>query len=517
MWVRSELTWPRLAVGLLFLAALPALLALAAVNYRSPDLPPGPADYSTVSLHPVPVLDALLQRELERSRRVAGLAAALAAPGLVPPAFPEPVATIALTPRATAYTLDELRTLLPAAFGTADGAVLLLANIEVPAGAQLTVGAATTPQLRMLSSAAGFTTVIARGGSVELQGSEQTPVHVSSWDPDTGSADVNTNDGRSFLLTFGGRMDIVHAEIDHLGFGRGSSSGVAWHGSEPIGGDPGMPATGDVRDSVLHDNWFGAFTFEAAGMVWTRNTFRDNIGYGFDPHDSSNEFVVAGNVAHGNGRHGFIFSRGCNRNVLRNNVAYDNRGHGFMIDDGRSGESADPGRPPQPSNDNILLGNHAYSNDGSGIEVEGGRGTVVDNNRLENNHVGVRVKNDASALVAGNTIQGSGLAGVDVLAGNGDVHIRDNGITGGWAGVSLTSWSGAALTDNRIQGTSTPLVVGGDPQRAGGPLNLIGRVLRWNPVLLLWITILGVPTVLTLRQVVRTGRHARRRNLIRWS
>jgi hypothetical protein len=42
-------------------------------------------------------------------------------------------------------------------------------------------------------------------------------------------------------------------------------------------------------------------------------------------------------------------------------------------------------------------------------------------------------------------------------------------------------------------------------------------VLRWNPVLLLWITILGVPTVLTLRQVVRTGRHARRRNLIHWS
>jgi parallel beta-helix repeat protein len=517
MWVRSELTWQRLAVGLLVLAMLPALLALAAVNYRSPDLPPGPADYNPVPLHPVPVLDALFRRELERSRRVAGLAAALAAPELVPPAFPEPVATIALTPRATAYTLDELRTLLPSAFGTADGAVLLLANIEVPTGAQLTVGAGTTPELRMLSSPAGFTTVISRGGSVELQGSEQTPVHVSSWDPDTRSADVNTNDGRAFLLTFGGRMDIVHAEIDHLGFGTGSSSGVAWNGSGQFGEASGTPATGDVRSSVLHDNWFGAFTFEAVRMVWTRNIFRDNIGYGFDPHDSSNDFIVAGNVAHGNGRHGFIFSRGCDRNVLRNNVAYDNRGHGFMIDDGRSGESVDPGRPPQPSNYNLLLDNHAYANDGSGIEVEGGRGTVIDNNLLENNHVGVRVKNDASAVVAGNTVLGSGLAGVDVLDGTGDVRIRDNGITGGWAGVSLTSWSGAVLTDNRIQGTSTPLVVGGVPQRAGGPVNVMGRVLRWNPVLLLWITILGVPTVLTLRQVVRTGRHARRRGWFRWS
>ena len=63
---------------------------------------------------------------------------------------------------------------------------------------------------------------------------------------------------------------------------------------------------------------------------------RRQLEYGYDPHDFSDNFDVAGNVAYHNGKHGFIFSRGCVHNILRGNVSYDNAGHGFMIDDGRS-------------------------------------------------------------------------------------------------------------------------------------------------------------------------------------
>jgi parallel beta-helix repeat protein len=252
-------------------------------------------------------------------------------------------------------------------------------------------------------------------------------------------------------------------------------------------------------------------------MHWTGNTFRDNEAYGFDPHDSSDDFVVARNVAHGNGRHGFIFSRGCDRNLLRDNVAYDNRGHGFMIDDGRSEDTADAAAARLPSNDNVLVGNHAYANDGSGIEIEGGVGTVVERNRLENNHVGIRVKNDASVLVAHNRVTSSRLAGVDVLAGAGEVRIRGNQITGGWAGVSLSTQNAAVLSGNRIQGGSTPLVVGGQPRREDGALFVIGRLFRWNPLLILWTAILGVPTVLTLRHLVRRAGRMRRRELVHGS
>src|SRR5438128_157941 len=110
MRVRSELSWRRLVVGILALATLPALLAFTA-------------------------------------------------PTLVPPTFPEPVPTVVLPPRATAYDLSEVRNLLPAAFGTSGKAVVLQASIEVPAGAQLIVDSATTPQLRMLSSKTAYTTI----------------------------------------------------------------------------------------------------------------------------------------------------------------------------------------------------------------------------------------------------------------------------------------------------------------------------------------------------------------------
>jgi len=119
-----------LIVGILALVTLPALLAFAAVNYRSPDLPPGPASYNPVPLRKVPVLTALQSRELQRSRRITGLAPTFTAPTLVPPTFPEPVPTVVLPPRATAYDLSEVRNLLPAAFGTSGKAVVLQASIE---------------------------------------------------------------------------------------------------------------------------------------------------------------------------------------------------------------------------------------------------------------------------------------------------------------------------------------------------------------------------------------------------
>jgi parallel beta-helix repeat protein len=515
MRVRSELSWRRLVVGILALVTLPALLAFAAVNYRSPDLPPGPASYNPVPLHRVPVLTALQSRELQRSRRITGLAPTFTAPTLVPPTFPEPVPTIVLPPRATAYDLSEVRNLLPAAFGTSGNAVLLQASIEVPAGAQLIVDSATTPQLRMLSSKTAYTTMIARGGTLTLRGSKEAPLQISTWDPDVQGVDLQPADGRSFLLAWGGRMDITYADIGYLGYGTGTSSGVAWRGGEHPVGQTGTPATGDVRNSVLHNNWFGAYTFEALGMQWTGNTFRDNSGYGFDPHDSSDDFLVAENVATRNGRHGFIFSRGCDRNVLRNNIAYDNRGHGFMIDDGRSEDSETAAARQEASNDNVLQGNRAYDNAGSGIEIEGGRGTVVDGNTLTGNHVGVRVKNDASALITRNTLVNSRLAGVDVLAGSGSVSIRSNRITGGWAGVTLSAENAAVMTGNRIDGPSTPMVIGGQPRRDHDPLSAIGRVFRWNPLLVLWVAILGVPMVLAVRHLFRVAGRVRHRELVR--
>lgn len=505
MRVRSELSGRRLLVGLVLLAALPLVVATVALSYSQPPAPPGAPAYNPLRLTKEPVLKALHARELQRSRRINAKAPGLGAPILVPATFPVPLPTLLVAPRAEPWTLAELRERQPAAFADVGDALLVRANVEVPEGARLIVDSATTPDVRLLSQPSGFAAVIAKGGVLELNGTPDEPVRVTSWDAVAGERDTVTDDGRAFLLAWGGRMDMSHADVGHLGFGTGTTSGAAWRGGRDEPADPGEPAVGRVVDSRLHHNWFGAYTFEAEGMLFRDSTFAHNAAYGFDPHDLSNDFLVVGNVAHGNGRHGFIFSRGCDRNVLRDNVSYDNRGHGFMIDDGRSEDSPVGEAARLPSDDNVLVGNHAYDNDGSGIEIEGGTGTVVEGNLLERNHVGVRVKNDASVRVADNRVVDSRLAGIDVMEDAGQVRVVGNEVQGGWAGLSLASADSAALEDNELRGSSTALVVGGEAQRETGLATSLKQLFRWNPLLVLWTAILGLPLLVAVRGVVRAA------------
>ena len=287
------------------------------------------------------------------------VARTLTAPQLLTPASTgtaqlSTLPTLALAPRHTPYTLAELHALVPAAFSdvpVAPGALLLKAHLEVPVGAALVIDT-QTPDVRLPSSPSAFAAIISRG-TTTVAGTAQTPVRISTWDPQQQAPDGVSTDGRSFVLQIGGRMDVDHGRFEYLGFGTGTSSGVAWRGDAPeVAGttpDTGwIKAQGTVTNSLFAHNHFGAYTHQAQGMRWSGNTFSDNVEYGFDPHDFSNDFVVESNTAHHNGKHGFIFSRGCDGNVLRGNTAYANAGHGFMIDDGRSVDERDGRGPDRP-------------------------------------------------------------------------------------------------------------------------------------------------------------------------
>ena len=517
MRVTAELSGRRLAVALLLVALLPALLAVAAVRYQRPELPPGPAAYSPMPLTKSPLLAALQTRELQRSRRLSDRVPR--APALVAPTFPEPLPTIVLAPREAPYRLGELRRLLPSAFGQVGSATLLRTSLEVPTGTRLLIDVVDTPDVRLASSATGFATIISRGGEVDIVGTADQPVRITSWDESQQSYDIDPADGRSFLLTFGGRMDISRADIGHLGFGTGTSSGVAWRGGPQSEQETeGAPASGNVTSTVLHDNWFGASTSQALGMRWTANTFANNKAYGFDPHDLSNNFLVQDNVANGNGRHGFRFARGASGNMVRSNEAYDNRGHGFVIDDGSSegaGDADDVASSRFASNDNQILSNSAHDNDGSGVQIEGGRGNVVRDNVLERNNVGVRIDEGASASVAENIIVDSRLFGVDVLEGAGEVSISGNRVSGGWASISLGEAGGARLAGNVLEDASTPLVVAGQTVRDDTLTLIVARFFKWNPLLILWTAILGVPAVFGATRLVSYVLRRRRGSRVR--
>lgn len=517
MRVSAELKGRRLLLALLLLALLPALLAVSAFASQRPEGTPGPPSYDPLPLARTPVLAALQVRELQRSRRISRAAAVRGGSFLAPPVFPETLPTLVLGAREAAYTLPELRAGFPSAFGEVDGGLLLRASLQVPAGAHLVVDAAQTPDVRLTSSPAGFATLVATRGRLSLQGAAE-PLRVSSWDPERAAVDTELGDGRAFVLALGGRLDVDRADVGHLGFGTGTSSGMAWRGEPEAPGVPGAKAVGDVTGSTLHHNWFGAYAFEAQGMRWADNVFADNAAYGFDPHDLSNDFVVERNVARGNGRHGFIFSRGCDRNVLQDNLAVDNRGHGFMIDDGRSEDSEVSGTARAlASNDNQLLRNRALDNDGSGIELEGGVGLVVQDNEVRRNHVGIRVKNAAAGVLRDNRAIDNRLAGIDVLTGAGDLLVQDNVLRGGWAGVTLADPAGTRLVGNDIAETSTPLAVAGVSQREDTLATRISRFYKWNPVLVLWTAILGVPVLMGLFRAGAWVRAQQRQRRRRWS
>jgi parallel beta-helix repeat protein len=497
--VPAELSGRRLAVALILLGLLPTLLAVAAYDYQAPDPTPGPAEYNPLSLPVTPLLTALQAREFQRSRRLSRESPALTRPMLTGPTFPDVVPSIVLAPRERPYRLEELRRELPSAFGEVGDALLLRANVEVPRGTHLVIASAETPDVRLMSSPTGFAAIISRGGEIDITGTRRSPVRIASWDERSRSHDTDPTNGRSFILSFG-RLDITHADLGFLGFGTGSSSGVAWRGQADV--LSGTPAWGNVTYTTMHHNWFGAYTFEAQDMRWEHNVFAHNDAYGFDPHDFSNGFIVEDNVAYANGRHGFIFSRGCAGNILRNNVAFGNRGHGFMIDDGRSEDSDYAEARRLPSNDNQLVGNGAYDNDGSGIEIEGGEGNIVRGNVLERNHVGVRIKDRASVTVVGNKITESRLFGVDVLTGAGEVAIEDNDVSGGWGGISLGTANRAVLSDNVVEDTSTPLSVAGRSVRALPVATAISKFYKWNPLLILWTSILGVPLLVGILRML---------------
>ena len=516
------LTWRRFLTALGLVLTLPLIIAVLALTYRPPE--PAPVE-SAPDLEPLSsVLYPLTQAHLERSRLVFRMVKDLTAPTLIAAADvagapPGGLPTLVLVPREQPYTLQEVRALVPDAFrdlpgqGVADAALLLTANLQVPAGASLVIDA-QTPDLRMMSTAAGFASLISRG-NLRVEGDREHPVRVSSWDPDRGAPDRDLADGRSFVLQSGGRLDARYGVFENLGFNLGVSSGVAWNSSPDVDPAQRVRARGDVTSSVFRSNYFGAYTREAEGMAWVGNTFADNAEYGFDPHDFSNNFLVTDNVAYGNGKHGFIFSHGCSGNILLGNYSHDNAGHGFMIDDGRSTSTEAEPQRILGSDNNLLVANFAYGNGGSGIEIEGGSGNVVTENRLAGNYVGVRGKNDASVSLRDNTILDNRRYGIDVVHSSSVVTITANRISGGWGGVNLAAVDHAVLAANTIEEVSAPLVVDGVAIRQPSRFDQVALFVRWHPMTVLWTLLLGVPIVVVgtrlARAAVRHGRSGIRR------
>ena len=284
--------------------------------------------------------------------------------------------TIEVNGRGKIVTLSDIRALLGNEYikEVSTKEWYLSANLHIGTGVSLKLNKNEVEWLKLESNKDGFVWLRTFDGRISIDG-----VKVTSWDKYLKSVDKKYTDGRSYILAkHDARMDVTNAELAYLGYfppptSVGGSFGVSWKIMNDSFGQ--YLVTGEVRNSKFHHNYYGSYTFGATGMVWQGNEFYENVQYGLDPHDYSNNFLVENNKAYNNGNHGIIFSIRCFNNLLRNNLSYNNKGHGIM----HHGDS----------NNNIVENNTVYGNT-DGIALYNSSQNVIKNNKIYNNQRGLR-------------------------------------------------------------------------------------------------------------------------------
>jgi hypothetical protein len=522
----------------LLVAAIALICCPAGAQAVQPTPPPSPTGYATPTALPTFDGSALQGTDLQRQllgrdkaqisdvlRIVDDRSFAFLAP---PTSTPGSTSTLVLAGRPEPYDLATLVPQFPEALELqTDGTLLVTLPILVGRGATLTVNSSTTPALHLLSGPDGYAHISAIEATVNFTGDPTRPLKITSHDRTTGAPDTDLSDGRAYIGAAASRMDFDHTQVSWLGFLTGLSSGVAWFARD------GTSATGSARDSTFSSNFFGAYTSGADGLIVSRSQFNDNMVYGFDPHTLTVNTVVENSVAAGNGRHGFIFSSDCHDNVIRDSQAYLNGGAGFVIDDGRDDGDAEL----LPSNRNILERVISRENADTGIVIEGGSGNVVTQAQVDNNPVGIWVKNGASgtgvsattitnaqqaalrlnpdttstsltnATIAASavgvaidgaqdtslsdvTIANASLAGITLMGGADDVDLTAVAIVG--AGESTVTSSDPSLTADSLPGLDTTEWASSEPEANR----------RWDSHSMIkmapWLLILGLPALLWL-------------------
>lgn len=211
------------------------------------------------------------------------------------------------------------------------------------------------------------------------------------------------NQFRPFLLSWGGTETyIVGSKVHHLGYAKSKSYGISISQYSPSlkkRMNRSHP-TGWLIDSEFADNWYGFYCYEADDVVIARNTYRDNIVYGIDPHDYSRRLIIAENEAYGTKqKHGIIVSREVNDSWIFRNRAYRNGLSGIVLD--------------RSSVRNVVAENTAFGNGSDGYTIyESPDNLLWNNHAVGNTRHGFRVRNSMRVKLYGNRSIGNGSSGV---------------------------------------------------------------------------------------------------------
>jgi len=173
-----------------------------------------------------------------------------------------------------------------------------------------------------------------------------------------------------YTYNFADYVHIENSEFSYLGSYSdvGSTWGVSfWH-----------LKSGFIDNSKFHHNYFGIYTWETKDLVIQNSSFHDNLEYGMDFHDYSDNFTVRNNTVYNNGNHGIIFSKFCDNNKIVNNYIYDHTLKAFVKGITRSYGSH--GIMLHENSNNNFISNNVFKNNHRAIFID-----HSDNNFIEEN------------------------------------------------------------------------------------------------------------------------------------
>lgn len=431
--------------------------------------------------------------------------------------------TLVLTQQSTAYSVADLLRLAPQTFTReADGSYLLAENIYLSTGAKLKLSNPGGLAIRMMSNSNGFVSIVSFGGELTIEGTEQAPTTITSWDPRTGRPDTDVDDGRAYVRAIGGQFTMRYGNLGNLGFWSGRTGGLSLTGTQrpdtgqvdgpghltkdqrhqakndrldgparadqppqaggvvaqpsgplstPQGSSFAVPGQSyvsvEITRSVLAGNAFGLFISSAQGITITDTTVENSREDGLIMHRGASQAVVERVVSRNNGGDGFVLSRATEQVRVSGSTAERNRGNGYTLSGSplADGPSAS-GEPVTSYGSNSVSNSVAKHNGHYGIEVLGGQGVGIQNNQVDGSDMGIVARQGGrDVTITGNQVRGQRRQGIAVRDGVTGAVVTGNVVTGADTAIyvrgSIAEVRGNTVQSARNHGVTLVGAVGG--------------------------------------------------------
>ncbi|MBO3745170.1 right-handed parallel beta-helix repeat-containing protein [Streptosporangiaceae bacterium NEAU-GS5] len=414
--------------------------------------------------------------------------------------------TLVLPGRDTAapYTLADLLAVEKGRYvhRMSDGSYLLGIHVFVADGARLRLRGPLV--LRMGSLPGSFSSIIGFGGDIEIKGTKQNPVQITSWDQRAQGPDRVTADGRAYIRAVGGRFEMEYAQVSYLGFWSGRTGGIALTGTDrpasvyrhrtkeqrhqdkeerlagnknnqgsgsnfgdvetlPIGSGTASHVLGDelvsgsIQNSVIRGDAYGLFVSGSNQTQISNDKIIDSLVHGVFMHRFAKNATIEDTQVIGSGGDGFVLSRATEKVRVTDCLAQGNGRNGFTLN-GRAlaeGPSAS-GESLATYGDSSVNHSVARDNGRYGIEVLGGSRLAVQTSQIIGGDMGIVVREGATGVqISGNKLSGQRRHAIALRDGATHAHVAGNTIKDVVTGIYLRDSDGT-IVGNTITTAANP-------------------------------------------------------------